>query len=127
MGPAKRNFGQSVQVGGRVAGVPGMNITVHGTFQGHSGPVWALAVAEGLLISGSSDETVKIWGLATYECRATLRGHTGIVHAVAANHRHVISGSSDKLIKVWEMDTGNCIRTLDHHQNTVCSILVAGG
>ena len=80
-----------------------------------------------MLISGSSDSTVKVWELATSECKQTLRGHEGIVHAVALHNRHVISGSSDKLIKVWDLDTGKCIRTLTEHENTVCSLVVAGG
>jgi len=112
---------------GHVPGVPGLNITCHGSFTGHSGPVWALAATESLLISGSSDATVKIWELATSACKLTLTGHEGIVHAVAVNNRHVISGSSDKLLKVWDIDTGKCLRTLAQHENTVCSLFVGGG
>ena len=33
-----------------------------GTFVGHQGPVWALAVYGDLLFSGSSDETIKVCG-----------------------------------------------------------------
>jgi WD40 repeat protein len=61
----------------------------------------------------------------------TLTGHEGIVHGVGLNFhhgkRHVISGSSDKNVKVWDLTTGRCIRTLAQHDNTVCSVVVAGG
>jgi len=123
IGPPVRNN----QLGGHVPGVPGLNVTCHGSLTGHTGPVWALGAFEGYIISGSSDSTVKIWELATSSCKATLTGHEGIVHAVAVNNRHVISGSSDKLIKVWDIETCKCIRTLAQHDNTVCSLVVGGG
>jgi len=73
-----------------------------GTFIGHEGPVWALAVnaEQQMLISGSSDETIRIWDPTTFKARHTLTGHDGIVHAVVVVGRRLISGSSDKTIRV---------------------------
>lgn len=37
------------------------NLNCKGTFTGHSGPVWGLAVtSDGLLVSASSDTTIKV-------------------------------------------------------------------
>lgn len=52
--------------------LPGMAATQFkciGTFSGHAGPVWCLAVSPDLqvLISGSSDSTVKVLPLL-YDC-----------------------------------------------------------
>jgi E3 ubiquitin-protein ligase TRAF7 len=99
-----------------------------GTFVGHEGPVWALAVnkSKQMLISGSSDETIKIWDIATYKVQHTLVGHDGIVHAVVIVGRKLISGSSDKTIKVWNMNTMKCERTVTGHTNTICKLVVEG-
>lgn len=85
---------------GEPAGGPPREVRSYGTFTGHTGPVWALAIGDGLLMSGSSDSTIKVWDLTTSKCKRTLSGHEGIVHAVAVRGEHVISGSSDNKIKV---------------------------
>ena len=57
----------------------------------------------GLVISGSYDETLKLWCLKTGRCEATLRGHRGRVlcmHVPWAAHPGIfLSGSDDKSIK----------------------------
>ena len=45
------------------------------TFEGHAGWVWSLAVLQGgRLASGSRDQMIKVWDLATGACVATLEG-----------------------------------------------------
>ncbi|WP_290708457.1 hypothetical protein [Anabaena sp. 54] len=80
------------------------------TLSGHSGWVQAVAVtADGKrVISGSSDNTVKVWNLETGEEQLTLSGHSSSVLAVAvtADGKRVISGSRDNTVKVWNLETG---------------------
>ncbi|ELR14807.1 Rfwd1prov protein [Acanthamoeba castellanii str. Neff] len=99
-----------------------------GEFNGHDGPVWALAVNKKrqMLVSGSSDETIRIWDLATFKTRNTLVGHGGIVHAVVVVGRKLISGSSDKTIRVWNLKTMKLERTITGHGNTICKLVVEG-
>jgi predicted NACHT family NTPase len=61
-------------------------------------------------VSGSSDQTVRVWDLASGTCRATLQGHTGWVRsvAVAADGRTAVSGSSDQTVRVWDLASGQC-------------------
>ncbi|KNC49632.1 E3 ubiquitin-protein ligase TRAF7 [Thecamonas trahens ATCC 50062] len=98
-----------------------------GTVSGHSGPVWTLAATETLLFSGSSDETIRVWSLATYQCLHTLEGHNGIVHALVVYHGvdgdMLISGSSDCTIRVWDVTSFECVRTIDTNEN-VCTLAV---
>src|SRR5262249_29995515 len=60
------------------------------------------------LASGSHDQTVRIWDLATGQLRHALRGHTGYVWAVAfsSTGRQLASASWDGTVRVWDASTG---------------------
>ncbi|KAH3743506.1 Rfwd1prov protein [Pelomyxa schiedti] len=101
-----------------------------GTFSGHTGPVWALTVSANMLISASSDYTIRVWDLndlKSVKTKQVLKGHEGIVHAVVAIGNKLFSGSSDKLIKVWDLERMECITTCPGHDNTVCALTIAAG
>ncbi|GAM17186.1 hypothetical protein SAMD00019534_003610, partial [Acytostelium subglobosum LB1] len=98
-----------------------------GTFTGHNGPIWCMTVTNGMLISGSSDTTIKVWDLATLKCKQMLSGHTGIVHALAVIGNRLFSGSSDQTIRVWDLETYECLAVLTDHDNTVCALVVTAG
>ena len=72
-------------------------------------------------MSGSDDNTIKIWDLATGEQIGTLVGHTFWVRSVAISPDSVIlaSGSFDKTIKIWNLTKGYSIRTLEGNYQTV--------
>ncbi|KAF2175951.1 hypothetical protein K469DRAFT_679307 [Zopfia rhizophila CBS 207.26] len=55
------------------------------TFEGHTGPVEAVAFSPDskLVASASADKTVRLWDVATGACRSTLEGHTDLVDEVA--------------------------------------------
>ena len=55
------------------------------------------------IISGSADETIKIWDANTGECLKTLEGHLDIIWSVAfsLDGTKIISGSDDTTIKIW--------------------------
>lgn len=61
-------------------------------------------------ITGSYDQTCKVWKTETADEVATLEGHNGVVYALAFNNPfgdRVITGSFDKSAKIWEPETGN--------------------
>jgi WD40 repeat protein len=66
------------------------------------------------LVSGSADETVKLWNPKNGECLKTLHGHTRGVWSVALNYEGSIiaSSSQDETIRVWDIKTGECLKIL---------------
>ena len=72
------------------------------------------------LISGSTDKTIKIWDLETFDCLKTINGHSDRVKKIEklANNK-ILSCSTDKSIKLWDADTSLCLKTFSH-ENAVC-------
>jgi WD40 repeat protein len=57
------------------------------------------------LASGSYDNTIKLWNLATGEEIRTLRGHSQSVRSIAISPdgKTLASGSADNTIKIWRL------------------------
>ncbi len=96
------------------------------TLKGHSESVNSVAYSpDGTkFISGSYDNTIKIWDANTGQCLKTLAGHSDYVKSVAysPDGTKIISGSRDKTVKIWDANTGQCLKTLEGHSTTVESV-----
>lgn len=96
------------------------------TLMGHSHIVRSLAInADGrILVSGSWDQTIKIWQLETGELLHTLKGHRDRVYAIALSPdgQIIASGSADKTIKLWHLQTGELLGTFTGHGNIVTAL-----
>jgi WD40 repeat protein len=90
-------------------------------FTGHRDRVTALAVTlDGQqIISGSNDEHVKVWSVATKSLLSTCRGHTDLITSVAVtpDGKRVLSGSRDMSVRVWWPD-GTLDKTLFRELHT---------
>ncbi len=75
--------------------------------KGHRGTVHCLAFsADGKLpATGSGDETVKLWDVATGPERATRREHRSAVAALAfaPDGRTLASGGMDDALRLWDL------------------------
>lgn len=71
------------------------------------------------IVSGSDDNTLKVWSAITGKCLRTLTGHTGGVWSSQMSGNIVVSGSTDRTLKVWDANTGDCLHTLYGHTSTV--------
>ena len=82
------------------------------TLTGHEDTVQCLAVLEGgRLASGSFDQTIKIWEVATSSCLATLEGHKeGISSLAALEGGKLVSGSYDGKILFWDSSLSDIIQ-----------------
>jgi WD40 repeat protein len=76
------------------------------------------------VVSGSDDETVRLWDAATGAPLQTLEGHTGWVTSVAfsPDSRQVVSGSHGKTVRLWDAATGAPLQTLEGYTDSVRSV-----
>ncbi len=79
----------------------------HKKLTGHTAPVYVVEflTTKPYFVSGSFDQTLKLWDTATLEPFATFGGHTDLVLAVAIapGDKLFASGSQDKTVKLWEL------------------------
>ncbi|MFH8681257.1 hypothetical protein ACH4A5_16820, partial [Streptomyces lydicus] len=81
---------------------------------GHTDAVNAVATTQindsPVAITGSDDNTIRVWDLITGRTTAILTGHTDTVNAVATTQINdspvAITGSDDNTIRVWDLITG---------------------
>ncbi|OPX57336.1 MAG: WD domain, G-beta repeat [Methanobacterium sp. PtaB.Bin024] len=77
-------------------------------------------------ITGSNDNTAKIWDLQTGKTIKTLQNHQGPINSVAItpNAKTAITGSNDNTAKIWDLQTGKTIKTLQNHQGPINSVAI---
>ena len=88
---------------------------------GHTHSVRAIAAHQDTLVSGSYDNTVRVWKISTGETVHKLQGHTMKVYSVVLDHKRnrCISGSMDTFVKIWSLHSGACLFTLEGHTSLV--------
>jgi hypothetical protein len=93
------------------------------TIEGHTDEVHCLVMHGNNLISGSNDNTIKVWNTDTWECEHTVKP-TDPMTCMVMHGDKLISGSRD--IVVWNTDTWTCERTLTGHNDTVNCLVIYG-
>src|SRR5262249_39383496 len=95
-------------------------------FQGHSGHILALAFspARTRLLTGSADNTARLWDVATGREIRPLEGHTDEVLAVAfsPDGRRLLTGSADRTVRLWDAAGGRQLFSLEGHTERVSSV-----
>ena len=98
-------------------------------FEGHTDWVSSVALsADGRrALSGSRDQTVRLWDTATGQELKHFEGHTEPVNSVAfsADGRRALSGSLDKTVRLWDTETGQELKHLQGHTATVSSVVLS--
>ena len=93
---------------------------------GHS--IWVLSVVfspDGqLALSGSVDQTLKLWDVSSGREIRTFKGHRRAVSSVAfsPDAQLALSGSYDRTLKLWDVSSGREIRAFEGHTNFVESV-----
>lgn len=70
-----------------------------------------------IIVSGSTENTLRIWDPRSCNKIAKLKGHTENVKAlvVSDDGTQVVSGSSDGKIKLWSIGQQRCVQTISAH------------
>ena len=96
------------------------------TMRGHDRWVSAVAFSPDgkLIISGSGDDTLKIWDAHTGKEKLTLRADGKGVTALAVSRdgNYLASGHWNKTIKIWELPGGKELFTLRGHKESITSV-----
>lgn len=115
---------------------------VGATLTGHQGNVKCIEFIgeEGKkIISGSSDNTLRIWDTESAQCLDVLHGHRSRIWDLSTTHEgdFVASASGDSTVKIWNLKNAkaSCATTLNGHAGDVYSVryhpneshLVTGG
>jgi F-box/WD-40 domain protein MET30 len=77
------------------------------------------------MLTGSLDNTIKLWDIKTGKCVRTLFGHAEGVWSIAADHFRVISASHDKTVKVWELHSGRYMHTFGGYREAVTCVAMS--
>ena len=92
----------------------------------HQGSITCFQVKEreDVLITGSSDKTVKFWkkNKNDWDCIKTLTTHQGPIMCLKSNERYLVTGSTDGTIKVWEKYKH--IQTLKGHKGAITCLKI---
>lgn len=97
----------------------------------HNAPVFALAFAGDLLVSGGADATVRTWDARSGAPRNRLLGHTAPIAAVATGDvegRTVIaSGGYDRVVRTWDAVSGRPLLAVHGHMSPVYALAFGDG
>lgn len=98
----------------------------------HQGWVRALAVdsvTNNWFVTGATDATIKVWDLASLDCKAIITGHVMAIRLLAISKRfpYLFSGSEDKEVKCFDLERSNSplgceIRNYHGHQGGIYSM-----
>lgn len=89
--------------------------------QGHAHAVLSLvALPDGRLVSGSSDETIRIWDLVTGACQV-LKQPGEVMSLLVLPDGRLVCGPADGVIHVWDLLIGT-YQTLRGHTDRVMSL-----
>jgi U3 small nucleolar RNA-associated protein 12 len=96
---------------------------------GHRLPVLCCSMSadETLIVTGSADKNVKIWGLDFGDCQKSLFAHGDSVMAVqfVPNTHYFFSAGKDGVVKFWDADIRECVMTFNHHHAEVLALAVS--
>lgn len=92
--------------------------------KGHSGSVSALAASQGLVATGSTDATLRVWRLADGACLRIFEGHDATISQIRLwpEKGLLLSGSRTGELRLWRLGSGTCLRTLPGHDDRIVGL-----
>jgi WD40 repeat protein len=96
---------------------------------GHSQDITSVALSEDsrLVLTGSWDNTARLWDVQTGLTLQTFSGHAREIRSVAlsSDGRRVLTGSMDDTARQWDAATGQVLRTFTGHTLGIDSVALS--
>jgi WD40 repeat protein len=96
------------------------------TLQGHTDYISSIALTNDnkWLVSGSSDNTIRVWDMQNGECIFILKDDIWVnTVLISPDSKWIVSENLDDYIKVWDLKTGQCINTFN--AGSITSIIIS--
>eukprot|EP01114_Cavostelium_apophysatum_P011413 TRINITY_DN2565_c0_g1_i1.p1 TRINITY_DN2565_c0_g1~~TRINITY_DN2565_c0_g1_i1.p1 ORF type:complete len:1758 (-),score=465.77 TRINITY_DN2565_c0_g1_i1:1914-7187(-) len=88
--------------------------------KGHSGAIACLQFSGNVLISGSMDQSARIWDIEKMECLHVLKGHNGTVKGVELiMSKGWAVTTADSSVKFWNLQNGLLVNTVKVHASEI--------
>ncbi len=94
----------------------------------HGGAVYAVAISSdgSTVVSGSADQTVRVWDAETGQQRFQMNGHVGAVHslAISPDGALVLTSGADRSLRLWDAVGGRQLKQLATTAETMYSVAI---
>ena len=94
----------------------------------HGGAVYAVAISSdgNTIVSGSADQTVRVWDAETGQQRFQMNGHVGAVHslAISPDGALVLTSGADRSLRLWDAVGGRQLKQLATTSETMYSVAI---
>ena len=100
--------------------------TLQRTLAGHTGTITSIAITPDSkrIVSGSLDESIRVWDLDTGECLRVLYQGAGVrTVSITSDGGKVLSGDDKGVLRLWDIRTGRCDAILQDHNGSIQSII----
>lgn len=95
-------------------------------FYGHTMPVLSFDISSdnALMVTGSSDKYLRVWGMDFGDCHKRIFAHQGAVTQArfVKDTHYVLSAGRDGMVRYWDMDSKEMIIELDAQQGDLWTL-----
>lgn len=99
-------------------------IGIEKNFKHKSDVICVLSLKNGMIVSGSSDTSIRIWDPKSGKCVRVLEGHTHTVLCIIElESGYLASGSVDQTAIIWNPNNGQIVNILEGFQNPIIGLV----
>ena len=94
--------------------------------EGHVSSITCITILpDGRIVSGSFDNSLRVWDPDSGRCLHVLQGHSQWIRCLAVlPDGRIVSGSEDHSLRVWDPDSEKCLHVLQGHSQRISCLAV---